>query len=57
MKKASNYAFISKPRSQQAAQQQNLGSLPAAHLYGGLTKPVEADLNVVVLAFDTMKEA
>jgi hypothetical protein len=29
----------------------------AAYLYGGLTKPVEADLNVVVLSFNSMKEA
>jgi len=31
--------------------------LPAARLYGGITEPEEADLNVVVLGFDSMKEA
>ena len=32
-------------------------SLPAAHLYGGMTNPVEADLNVVMLSFNGMKDA
>lgn len=52
MKKASQYAYIGKKSSEE------MNSLPAAHLYGGMTRPkVEADLNVVVLSFDGMKEA
>ena len=52
MKKASNYAFIGKKSKQ------NMSSLPAARLYGEVTRPpVEGDLNVFVLSFDGMKEA
>ncbi len=52
MKKASNYAFIGKKP------EQDLHSLPAAQLYGGVTRArVQADLNVFVLAFDGTKEA
>lgn len=52
MKKASNYAFIGMKPSQ------DMRSVPAAQLYGGITRPpLEGDLNFFVLAFDGTKEA
>ncbi len=55
MKKASPFAFIGKS----SRQQQEMQSVPAAMLYGGMSARAqeEGDLNVFVLAFDTMKEA
>lgn len=54
MKKASPFAFIGK-----SSRQQEMQSVPAAMLYGGMSARAqeEGDLNVFVLAFDTMKEA
>jgi len=50
MKKASNYAYVAKKSKE-------VHSAPMMGLFGGINKPVEADLNVFVLTFDGMKEA
>jgi hypothetical protein len=48
MKKASNYAFISKPKQQQHP-------APMAGGLFGPPPPAEVDLNVFVLTFDGLK--
>ena len=51
MKKASPYAFISQKSKPQASESMS------NRLHGGLLAEPEADLNMVVLTFDTMKES
>ena len=54
MKKASNYAFISRKRNEG---EQPINSAPVNN-YGGLILPhTEQDLNVFVVTFDGMKNA
>lgn len=50
MKKASNYAFLSKPQKQEQSAPMGGG------LFGlGMQPPAQVDLNVFVLTFDGLK--
>jgi len=57
MKKASNYAFLSRKRKVEEAEEQFI-PMNAVNNYGGLIVPkTEQDLNVFVVTFDGMKNA